>query len=173
MKTVTIPGGTASLREMHEIKVRHRRIIETAAIAAVPALAKLPSSLEELATAKLSELNLSKEEATSLFELQDATIVASLDSWTRPEPIPTLDTIGDLDEDVYEALSLASRDLGAAVASGVDFDPSDPRAPGFEATPTSPSDGSAAGLRDAPVPLSTSLQHDTGESIASDVPSAA
>ena len=103
MKTVEIPGGNAQLREKHEIKVRHRRLIEAASVGAAVALSKLPTDQDELETATLTDLKLTKDEAGSLFELQDATIVAALDSWTRPEAIPTLATVGDLDPEVYDA----------------------------------------------------------------------
>jgi len=144
MQTIEIPGGTVELRGTAELKVRHRRLIEAAAIAAGAALPKLPTSLEELESLDISTLDLSVEETNTLFALQDATIVAAVASWTLPEPLPTLETVGDLDTDVYDALAEATRDMGAATATGVDFEPSDPSSPGFEGTPTSPSGGSAA-----------------------------
>ena len=43
MKTVEIPGGNAQLREKHEIKVRHRLLIEAASEGEAVALKKLTS----------------------------------------------------------------------------------------------------------------------------------
>lgn len=147
MRTVDIPGGTAELREGADLKVRHRRLIEAAAIAAGAALPKLPTNLEELESLDIATLDLSIEETNSLFALQDATIVAAVASWTLPGPLPTLETAGDLDTAVYDALAEATREMGAATATGVDFDPPDPSSPGFEDSPTVPSDGSGSGSR--------------------------
>ena len=158
MKPVEIPGGNAQLREKHEIKVRHRRLIEAASVGAAVALSKLPSDPDELETATLTDLKLTKDEAGSLFELQDATIVAALDSWTRPEAIPTLATVGDLDPEVYDALAEATSDLGTAIISTESFDPPDPQSPGFASSPTLPSSASEAALRDDPEPASTDTQ---------------
>ncbi len=174
MKTVDVPGGQVTLREKQDITVRHRRMIEAATVAATSALAQLPASQKELEELNISDLKLTAADTTVLFELQDATIVASLESWTFPEPLPTLATIGDLHQDRYDALAQATRSLGSEIATGaVDFEPSDPHAAGFEATPTSPSDGSAAGLRADQEPQSISTQPDTGSSTVSAGPSLA
>lgn len=147
MKTVAIPGGQARFREKPEIKVRHRRMVEAAAIAAAPALSKLPGDVDSLETLNMSELGLSRSEAQSLYDLQETTIVASLIDWTLPEPTPDEETIGDLDPKLYDALAQATREIGVAIVDEVDFEPSDPKTPGFESTPTAPSAGFAADLR--------------------------
>lgn len=155
MLTVPIPGGSADLREHTEIKVRHRRLVESASVGAATALAKLPSDQAELEAATLADLDLTEAEADNLFRLQDATIVAALDSWTLPDPIPTLATVGDLDPEVYDALAEATRELGTAIAGAEDFEPSNPADPNFTATPTPPSSDSEARLREDPAPAST------------------
>lgn len=171
MLTVSIPGGTAELREKHEIKVRHKRLVEIASIGAAGALAKLPADQDELESATLAELDLTSEEAERLFALQDATIIASLDSWTLPGPIPTLATIGDLDPDVFDALAEATRDTGTALAAGVNFDPPDPNSSGFETSPTEPSDDSAVVLRADEEQGSTDTQPSSTKSGDIDEPS--
>jgi hypothetical protein len=145
MKSVQIPGGTAHLREAHELRVRHKRPVEAASVGASSALAKLPDDPEELAAATMVELGLSTEEATALYEIQDATILATLVSWTLDEPIPDATTIGDMRPEVYEALAVATREDGAAMATGVDFDPPDPKSEGFASSPTPPSAVSSNG----------------------------
>jgi hypothetical protein len=137
MKIVEIPGGQAEIREKGDVKVRHRRIIESAGVAAAPVIAKLdPDTVDE---ETIVDLHMNRVEAMKVFELQDATIVALLAAWTRPEPLPTMETIEDLDPEVYEALAEATRDIGAVIAQGDSFGPSDPKAEGFEDTPTLPS----------------------------------
>jgi hypothetical protein len=170
MKTVPIPGGTADLREQTEIKVRHRRLVESASVGAATALAKLPSEQAELEAATLAELALTEAEADNLFRLQDATIVAALDSWTLPDPLPTLATVGDLAPEVYDALAEATRDLGTAIAAKEDFEPSNPADPSFNATPTPPSSGSEEHLRADPDPASTTAPLSTTKSGAFEGP---
>ena len=155
MKTVEIPGGNAQLREKHEIKVRHRRLVESASVGAAVALAKLPSDEAELEAATLADLDLTTDEADGLFKLQDATIVAALDSWTLPDPIPTLATVGDLDPDVYDALAEATRELGTAIATEENFDPPAPNSEEFASSPTDRSGDSEEPLRDAEASAST------------------
>ena len=145
MRTVTIPGGTACLRENTEIKIRHRRLIETAAVAAAQIMAKIDPEKVKAGLLDMAALDVTRQEADRLYEVQDATIVAVLDSWTLPMPVPDMDTIGDLDPDVYQALADASKDIGAQVAARVDFDPTDPHSPGFHETPTLRSSGSESG----------------------------
>ena len=164
MKTITIPGGTVSLREQSELKVRHEQLVESAVVAAAGALSKLPDDQEQLETTDITTMGLTRQEASALFELQDAKIVVALDSWTRSESLPTMDTIGDLEPDVYKALAEAVRDLGNDATPRVDFSPTNPRAPGFDQSPTSPSDGSAAVSRADQVSPSTGTSADTGES---------
>jgi hypothetical protein len=44
---VDIPGGFAILREQHELRGRDRMLIKAAAMAAAPAIAKMPDSVQE------------------------------------------------------------------------------------------------------------------------------
>jgi hypothetical protein len=169
MRTVEIPGGTAELRDRLDIKIRHRRMIEAAAVAASAAMAKLPDNIpaEQLKQTEVETLSLTRQEATTLFELQDATIVASLASWTLDEPLPNLDTIGDLEQDVYDALALATSEVGANVAAPENFDASpDPE------SPTQPSDDTDGVSRDSGESSSdeeTTRSSDDGESTDTDV----
>ena len=164
MRTITIPGGTALLREREEIKVRHRRLIEAASVAAASAVSKLPQDNTNLDMVQIASLDLTAAEANSLFALQDATIIATLESWTLPDPIPTLDTIGDLDPGLYDAVAEATREEGQQIAAKVDFEPADPTAPGFDATPTEPSAASDSGLRADTEPAPAGTQSSGSES---------
>jgi hypothetical protein len=166
MKIVAIPGGTASLREAEDIKVRQRQLVESAYVPALAAMAKLPTSSEELEAFDVNNATLTRQETASLFELQNATIIAALESWSLPDPIPNMDTIGDLDQDVFDALSEATASLAGEVVADTSFEPTDPRGSGFEETPTSPSDDSAVVLRADQAPARTSApESDTASTV--------
>lgn len=172
MKTVNIPGGSATLRDKEDTKQRHKRLVQSAAIAAAPLLSKLPEDVaerESMTEAEVMALAANRQEVESLFELQDATIVALLMSWTLPDPLPDMDTIGDLDPEVYEALSKAVSSLGSQLQAE-SFDPVAPDSKEFEASPTDPSSDSDNGsrgvtaLRSVPVPPSSGTSTDSGVS---------
>jgi hypothetical protein len=175
MKTVKIPGGEATLREKPDVKVRHRRLVEAAAIEAAPVLAKLPgdeATREAMTETEVLALGVSRKEAHSLFELQDATIVALLASWTLPGDLPDMDTIGDLDPELYDALSKASGGLGADI-TGETFEPPNPGSPGFDESPTVPSASSEPGLRADPEPTPADVPASTNGSTSTAVSSLA
>lgn len=172
--TTHAESGIVTLRQQADIRVRHRRLIEAAGVAASSALAKLPVNDDELETLKLDEIeHLSAAEAQTIFELQDATIIATLESWTRPEPIPTLATIGDLDPDLYESLAQATRSLGVTVDGHVDFEPSNPASPDFPPAHTPASTDSEADLKGEQESTSTESLPPSGTSAASELPTPA
>lgn len=135
--TVEIPGGTAVLREPHEMRGRDRNLIKAAAMAASSAIAKMPADVQEgkregesdedaalRLSARTAELHLTRQEAAALLELREAAMIASLVSWTRDEPLPTMDTLGDLPGDLYDALDAAiGGAAGALSAATPDFSP--------------------------------------------------
>lgn len=141
--TVEIPGGYAVFREPKEMKQRQRRMIETAAMTAAHVIAKLPDSVDPASTRIADIPALTRDDAEALADLQDATIIALLESWTLPVPLPTLDTLGDLDVATYDALAAASANAGAVGNTRVDFQPSPD-----QSSPTLPSSGSDGRLRD-------------------------
>ncbi len=141
-KVIEIPGGTATLRERPEVRTRHQQLVEAASIAASSALAKVPSGLPEgtddasvaARTEALAGVNFTMEEGLSLMQLKNAVIVALLESWTLPGPVPTMATIGDVDPEVYAALEKETNALGAAneALASVNFEPTpkpDPESP--------------------------------------------
>lgn len=133
MREVEIPGGTAMLRDREDMKMRHRRMIEIASITASPAVAKSRVALARdehgdvllddkgnptIDPEKANRVEYTPGEAAAMLEAQDAVIIASLSSWTLELPLPTLDTLGDVPLDVYDALSQATRVQGADVIVG-------------------------------------------------------
>jgi hypothetical protein len=126
---VPIPGGTATLRDPAELRERHRRLIQTAMTPLASVFAKLPPELLEAAAgkgpaaekarAKAEKLQASavttRQEAAAILELKDAVIVALLKDWDLDLPLPDMDTVQDLDHDLYEALDKATFALTPAV----------------------------------------------------------
>lgn len=136
MPIIPIPGGTATLRDKL-VSERHYRILEAAYIAAAPALKKVAERASEEPTEQTdfeedsSELGansiegMDHKETMMLLDLQDAAIVAFLESWTLPQPLPTLETVGDLERGLFKALAAAAQPLvGPSIAAmRVDFSP--------------------------------------------------
>ena len=117
--TVTIPGGTAVLREPKELTVGGRRALMLHFGRLDQESAKaIVAALEGDDPTALNQLTLAQQEA--LLTMPDAGIFAVLASWTRPEPIPaSVADVALLTTDVYDALvplvqPLASQVLGQA-----------------------------------------------------------
>lgn len=152
MNTVDIPGGTATFRDKEDLRGRDRNLIKAASMAASNALQKMPEEVqvgklegesEDEAAERLAPLaaaaDLTWQESLALLELRQATVIAMLASWTLNKPLPTMDTMGDLAADLYDALEAAIGGVTNAVASAVDFEP---RPPGENPTGSSPSSDS-------------------------------
>jgi len=175
--TVDIPGGTAVLREASEMRGRDRNLIKAAAMAASSAIQKMGAEMERLkaegktdeeATAGLStvDISLTKEESLGLIELREATIVASLLSWSRDEPLPTSATIGDLPADLYDALDAAIGGAALGLNAGTeDFSPT-PKMD--EEVPTGSSGSSDGPSKADPESMSTPTLPTAGESTATE-----
>ena len=52
----------------------------------------------------LTSMRLDVDQAMAFDDLKEATVVATLHDWTLDRPLPTLETIGSLPSDLYEAL---------------------------------------------------------------------
>jgi len=172
MRTVEVPGGQAILREQADLRGRDRRCIVAATAAAAPAIAKLPDDPARAdgeteadwaarREAQLAEVRLTRQEAEALLDLKEAAAVALLASWTLEQPLPTLETIGDLPADLYDALvdsvgGAPSATLSAAFA---------PSPPGSD-TPFGDSASSNGRSPDGPPSLPTPRRRNAGGSIA-------
>lgn len=177
MKVLTVPGGTALLREPAELRIRDRRKIESTSVELLqvlgPAAERIgegfdPTSME---IGELAQLGISGSSIEQIGRMQDVTILAYLLDWDLKDkagekvPLPNLETIGDLAAGVYDALAAATADLGPGK---VDFDPPDPTSPGFESSPTEPSGDSEPRSGGSPEPELTEPSSLTGESSSSD-----
>jgi hypothetical protein len=167
MRTIDIPGGTATLRDIEDIRQRDKRLVLSASIAAVGALVKIGEQ-EDAETSDMTSLGLTLAEAESFADLQYAVVIAELAAWSIPEPLPTLQTIGDLKPAVYDALEEATQKDLNAILGVADFSPSDPTKPGFSETPTLPSGDSAVVSRANKESESTDTSTSFGQSTDSD-----
>jgi hypothetical protein len=169
MKVVELQGGSATLREREDVKVRQRQMLEAASVVAAPAIEKIPKQAgkpSEIDWEALDKAGLTYEEMQTLLQLQNAAIVALLAAWTFPEPLPaTLDDVLDLPAERYDQLAQAVRSIGAGIITGeTSFEPSDPRAEGFTDSPTVPSQGSSERSRATRESGSIGEQPNGGES---------
>jgi len=121
-RSVEIPGGTAVLRDVSDLRERHRRQILAAVGPLAKVYAKIPSDLiregaeqgpegeQARAQAELIMSGLmTRQERLAMSELRDAMICALLQSWTLPQPLPDVDTVQDLTPELYDALNSAIR----------------------------------------------------------------
>jgi hypothetical protein len=170
MRTVQIPGGTALVRDPEDIRGRDRLLVKAAAMAASSALAKLPPELvdPELSPEQVAQrsqeafeqITLSWQESLAMLELRQATVVACLASWDLDLPLPTMETIGDLPGDLYDALEAA---VGPVPDLQVDTSPSrDPQ------SPTSASESSNGLSEAAPASPPTPTSSSAGASTATE-----
>lgn len=140
MRDVEIPGGTAKFLETSgenrdEIPGRAVKLIKASSLAAMTQLADYPELFEPLRTVEdesgekrpetaderqarlapvLKGLRLTTEQAMAFDNMREATVVATLHSWTLDRRLPTLETIGDLDGELYGALLEAVGGVSAA-----------------------------------------------------------
>jgi hypothetical protein len=130
MQRVTLKDGTwVDLRDPEEITVRGRRGIQAIAAGLGEVLPGLQGATAETA---LASLGLTEEQMDAMLRIQEASIVAFVAAWSRPEPVPTIATIGDITAELFDALGEATAKLGADVASSsldvsasAEFDPKD------------------------------------------------
>jgi hypothetical protein len=180
MKVIQIPGGTASFRERgkDEIPGRAIKLIRAATMSAMSALSDYPEIFEgprkgesdddrtERLNERLKGVLLSTQQAMIWDNVREATVVGLLASWSLERPLPTLDTIGDLPEDLYLALL---DEVGGVSAADLqeDFEMSDPKAPGYKERPTIDSSGSEKPSEAAQPKESTPKLQSVGESTPS------
>ena len=117
---IEIPGGKATLRDT--LTIRERREIQRIALDAM-GLANQLSGTSVALQPKDAELLMTTQD-----KMADATLIAYLKEWTLKSPLPTLETITEMDGDVYDAIT-AAIEKNSALA-GVDTSPAkDPASP--------------------------------------------
>lgn len=179
MRTIEIPGGIAKIKDRSELRGRDSKLIKAAALAAQDVLARVPDEArpkpgesEKDAAKRMDEylrkhpIKMTADEGMRLLDMKEAVMVSYLASWTLDLELPTIETIGDLPDDVYQALDAATGGevINTAVSSAnfdVNPDPS---------SPTGPSSSSSSSLRAEPSPDQEQIQsssngtdHSSGE----------
>lgn len=136
MHPIDIPGGVAKIKDPADLRGRDTKLIKAYALAAQSVLAKIPEEArpqpdesKEEAGKRMQKyledhpLQLTGEEGMKMLDLKEATMVAYLASWTLDIPLPTMETIGDLPDAIYQALDDAvGGDAIKIATSSVDFD---------------------------------------------------
>lgn len=136
MITIDLPGGgKATLREDGELTPRQRRPLKKYGLALGPKIAELMAASQVTVDGKTADgsrglpgapVALSLTDADMLVEMQDATTLALLASWTLDRPLPTtIDELYDVDEHTpggYDVLSAAAARITAAAAAAAGFD---------------------------------------------------
>ncbi len=115
MRRIDLPDGQwADVRDPDEITVRGRRPILAVTLAlrdVLPAIAAAQAAGQPIET-----LGLTEEQYDTVLRLGEVSIVAVLAAWSLPDPLPTVDTVGDLPATLYDALSQATAPTGAVIA---------------------------------------------------------
>lgn len=136
MIIIDLPGGgKATLREDGELTPRQRRPLKKYGLALGPKMAELMAAASVTVDGKAADgtrgvpgppVALSLADADLLVDMQDATTLALLASWTLDRPLPTtIDELYDVDEHTpggYDALSTAAAKITAAAAVAAGFD---------------------------------------------------
>lgn len=118
------PEGWIELRDQDEVSVRARRSISSISLSLGDAMLKLQRAKE---TDDIASLGFNEQQADAFLRIQEASVVAFLAGWSRPEPVPTLETIGDISDSLYRYLMKVTAGLGASLAvdAGATEDPED------------------------------------------------
>lgn len=127
MKTIDIPGGQATLRDVADLTVKQRRLVQASTLMTARRFAQMPDevrqaaakavvdgktsgpeSQEERLQGLLNLLPATKEEAQVMLSSQDDCIIAFLASWTLGLPLPTTaEMVENLPGALYDALAEA------------------------------------------------------------------
>lgn len=141
-RSIEIPGGHATIRSPEDVKQKARRRLEMASILASPVYKQINDARKKIEQEKgekvepgdvnLIDLGLTREDFDAMYEVQTATVLAYLESWTLERDLPkTADELDELPAGLYDALREGTTVDGADAVAPVDFSP-DPR----EGTPT-------------------------------------
>lgn len=108
--TVDIPGGEVTLRNPRALTERQRRLLTRVQGRMGSMLGKIraagfdPDADDVESTIDAEKLHFDAEDVDLSFELNDAGIIAFVQSWTLDLPLPTMETVTDLPGDLYSRL---------------------------------------------------------------------
>jgi hypothetical protein len=125
MHRLPLPDGAwVDLREANELTVKGKRGITVLAATLATVLPKLEAAKKEreavgetLTDADILDLGLTEDEMDRMMRMSEAATVAFLAGWSRPEPLPTLASVGGMPAEFYEAIEQATARDAAAVAA--------------------------------------------------------
>ena len=151
MPTIQLPGGhSAELRD--KVTIRGRELVQLESADVMRLLTERWPNLKPEDFETVNPLEGGREMILAFRRLNRAVVVALLQSWTLPNPLPTVDDPGDVEADVFEALQEAVAPRVGEVAGFTA--PEDAKDPSTPPVPSSASGG--GGL--APITPMTSLQ---------------
>lgn len=140
MATVQLPGGhTAELRE--KPTVGGRDLLRSEGAEVIRLLNERWPGLEDVD--KIPPLEFGRDLTVAFQRLNKAAVVALVKSWTLPTPKPTVETLDEMEEEVYDALAQAVAPLALKAMTGEDFSPTKDAD-----SPTLPSSSSSGGGQD-------------------------
>jgi hypothetical protein len=120
MSTINLPGGhIATIRE--KVTVGGQQLLQREGMDMFAYVRKTFPGATNIAD--IAEDNLTGEMMQHVQKWQKASVLALLKSWTLPQPLPTADTITDLEIDVWEALVSVTAPLAMTAMSGVTLSP--------------------------------------------------
>ena len=151
---IDIPGGTATLKDT--LTIRERRAIQHIALGAMSLANQLTGDSVALNPTDAGLLMDTQDQMT------DATLIAYLVSWTLDKPLPTLDTIDEMDGDVYDAITDAIEKKGGV--AGVDTSPSKDKQSPMQGSPFS--DGTSKDEPTLTPPSTTTSSSDTESTLS-------
>ena len=143
-RIIEIPGGAATIRSPEDVKQRARHALEVAAIMAQPAYEKINGQRAAIARergvepadvnpedVRLIDARLDRADYDAMYEVQTATIMAYLASWTLDRPLPKrAEDLDELPAGLFDALREGTAEAGADAVAPVDFSPNpDPESP--------------------------------------------
>lgn len=144
MERHTLSDGTwVDIRDPEEVSQRGRRGINAIAMG----LADVLNRPGVTADTSVQSLGLTEDQADAIFRMQEATVVAFLAGWSRPDPVPTLATIGDLPGGTFDELAELTAKRGASLV--LDTSPSlevDPARPSGSSAPSGGPSKAGSGL---------------------------
>lgn len=180
MRRIPLPdNGWVELREPADLRVKHKHLMQAAYTGAMVAMNKIPDFVatlpkepqERAAAIALLDVDdltakgaLTFDEARSLQRVQEVTVVAFVVAWSLKEPVPNVDTVGDMREEIYDVIAEATQKDAAAALQGVNFDPTPRDESGNPSGPASDSNGHSKAGDESP---STTMLQPSFASISS------
>lgn len=150
MTTVQLPGGhTAELRD--KVTVGGRELLREEGASVFQQISARWPGVKEIDQIPLTEFDGPVLKAFHRFNR--AAVVALVASWSLPTPKPTMETISDMDPDVYDVLAEAVAPRALKAMFGENFDPRTAADPSSPTVPSSDSNGGGLAATTPGTPL--------------------